>query len=72
MKHPKVMHWDNECSYGNGHIITTAYGFAFEPDADHNNACHVRGFDTAKEARAELKWVKPCGCLRCTSKGKLA
>lgn len=70
--HPKVLHWDDERSYGNGYIVTTAYGWAFEPDPDHNAAEHVRGFDTAREARARLKWVKPCGCLRCTSKGRAA
>jgi len=69
-KHKKVLHWDDERPYGNGYIVTTGYGWAFEPHEDHNNACHVRGFDTAREARADLKWVEPCSCLRCTSKGK--
>lgn len=67
--HPKILHWDDERSFGNGHIITTAYGWAFDPSEDHNSACHVKGFDTAAEVRAALKWVEPCQCLRCTSKG---
>ncbi len=70
MKHLRVLHWDDERSYGNGYIITTAYGWAFEPSEDHNVAEHVKGFDTAREAKAELKWLRPCKCLRCTSKGK--
>lgn len=70
MKHPKVLHWDDERCYGHGFIVTTAYGWAFEPSANHNDACHVKGFDKASEARAELKWVKTCSCLRCTSHGK--
>ena len=68
----KVLHWDDERSFGNGYIVTTAYGYAFEPDDDHNSACHVRGFDKASEARAALKWVRECKCLRCTSHGKEA
>jgi len=69
-RHPKVLHWDDERSYGHGFLVTTAYGFAFDPDPDSNNALHVRGFDTAREARKALKWVAPCPCLRCTSRGK--
>lgn len=66
MKHAKILHWDDERRYGNGFMITTAYGWAFEPDADENAASHVKGFDKAAEARAELKWIKPCSCGRCT------
>ena len=66
---PKVLHWDDERSFGNGYIVTSAYGWAFDADDDHNSASHVKGFDTAKEARASLKWLQPCACLRCTSKG---
>ena len=65
MKHKKVLHWDDERSYGNGFMVTTAYGWAFDPDPDECAASHVRGFDTAKDARAALKWVKPCECGRC-------
>lgn len=68
-KHKRLLHWDNEVAFGNGHILTTSYGYAWEPDDDHNSACHVRGFDTVREARAELKWIKPCRCLRCTTQG---
>jgi hypothetical protein len=68
-KHPKVMHWDDERSFGNGFMVTTSYGWAFDPDPDHNAACHVRGFDTARDARAELKWVQRCSCLRCATRG---
>jgi len=70
MKHAKILHWDDERRYGNGFMITTAYGWAFDPDEDENSASHVKGFDTAKDARAELKWIKPCSCGRCTRAGK--
>ena len=70
--HPKVLHWDDERSFGNGHIVTTAYGWAFDPDPDHNSAGHVAGFDTVKDAIRALRWARPCSCLRCTSKGKEA
>jgi hypothetical protein len=68
MKHKKILHWDDERSYGNGFMITTAYGWAFDPDPDENVASHVRGFDTAKDARSKLKWIKQCHCARCTRK----
>jgi len=66
MKHRKILHWDDERQYGNGFMITTAKGWAFYPDPDENIAEHFKGFDTAKEARAELKYIKPCTCKRCT------
>ena len=69
MKHKKVLDWSDERRQGNGIMVTTAYGWAFEPDNDHNSACHVHGFDNAKEARARLRWAQPCKCLRCTTLG---
>lgn len=55
-----------------GYAVSTAYGFAFDPDPDHNSACHFHFYPTAAEARAEFRDIRPCACLRCTSKGKLA
>ena len=46
-----VEHWDDERALGNGIIITLAKGFYFSDD------CGVRGFDTPKQARAEIKRV---------------
>jgi len=70
--HPKVLHWDDERDLGHGHIITTAYGWAFWPHADERVAEHVRSFATVREAKARLRELRPCACLRCTSKGKKA
>lgn len=72
MKHRKVLHWDDERNLDNGIIITTAYGWAFEPHDDERAAEHVHGFDTVGEAKEALRWARRCKCLRCTSKGKLA
>jgi hypothetical protein len=72
MKHPKVLDWSDERRMGNPIMVTTAYGWAFEPADDHESACHVRGFDNVREFRSYAKWIKPCSCLRCTSFGKEA
>lgn len=68
----RILDWSDERSMGNPIMVTLAYGWAFDPSEDHNSASHVRGFDNAKEVKRELRWVKPCHCLRCTSKGKEA
>jgi hypothetical protein len=52
--------------------MVSAYGWAFEPDPDHNAASHNRSFATKREALAFRKWIEPCTCLRCTSKGTKA
>ena len=69
MKHKRIKEWTRE---PDGICVVTAYGFAFEPDADHNSAGHIHIYATAKEAKAELKFIQPCACLRCTSKGTKA
>lgn len=69
MKDRRIKEWERE---QDGICVVTAYGFAFDPDPDHTIAGHVHIYETAKEARAELKFIKPCKCLRCTSMGKSA
>jgi hypothetical protein len=69
MKYKHIKEWSRE---PDGICVVTAYGYAFEPNPDHNCAGHIHIYPTAKEARAELKWIRPCSCLRCTSQGKLA
>lgn len=53
-----------------GLCVVTAYGYAFEPDSDHNSAGHFHIFDSQKEAKRRLAQGGPCACLRCTSQGK--
>jgi hypothetical protein len=52
--------------------MVTAYGWAFDPSEDSNDALHNKSFATKREALADRKWIAPCPCLRCTSKGKKA
>lgn len=52
--------------------MVSAYGWAFEASDDASSALHNSSFPTKREALASRKWLKPCKCLRCTSKGKLA
>lgn len=66
---PRVLEWERE---PDGICVVTGYGWAFEPDDDHNCAGHIHIYANSREARAELKWIRPCGCLRCTSLGKAA
>ncbi len=65
----RVREWERE---PDGICVVTNYGYAFLPDIDHNMAEHVHIYPTAAEARADLKEIAPCNCLRCTSLGKLA
>ena len=65
----RLLEWERE---PDGICVVTAYGYAFWPDPDHTAAMHVHIYENAKVARAELKNIRPCTCLRCTSKGKLA
>ncbi len=69
MKDRRIKEWSRE---PDGICVVTAYGYAFDPDPDHNVAGHVHIYENAKEARREIKFIEPCTCLRCTSKGKLA
>jgi hypothetical protein len=68
-KNKKILEWERE---PDGICVVTGYGWAFDPDPDHNNAGHVHIYANSKEAREEIKWIKPCTCLRCTSQGKSA
>lgn len=65
----KVREWEREPG---GICVASSYGYAFFPDPDHHIAEHTHIYATAKEARADLKLLRPCSCLRCTSQGKLA
>lgn len=46
-----VEHWDDERSIGNGILVTLKPGHFFYDD------CGVQGFDTAAEARKEIRRV---------------
>lgn len=65
----RILEWERE---PDGICVVTAYGWAFDPSEDHASACHVHIYPTAREARSEIKHIRPCTCLRCTSKGKEA
>jgi hypothetical protein len=64
----RVMEWERE---PDGICVVTSYGFAFEPDEDHNCAEHIHIFENSKIARAELKWIRPCKCERCLTEGRV-
>ena len=68
-KDRRVLEWERE---PDGICVVTGYGFAFDPDPDHNSANHISIFSNSREARATLKYIRPCSCLRCTSHGKEA
>ena len=60
---PKVMYWDDERSIGNSLIVTLNYGFRF----GGTDVEHVRGFDTVREANADIKDTRLCFCPECTA-----
>lgn len=68
-KDKRIMEWERE---PDGICVVTAYGFAFDPSEDAGSACHIHIFENSRVARSELKYIKPCPCLRCTSHGKEA
>lgn len=61
----KILHWDDERSIGNSIIVSLKDGFKFNYDVENDNATHVMGFDTVKEAVAELRGVFKCSCKEC-------
>lgn len=59
---PRIEHWDDERTQGNGIIVTLRYGWSFE-EGSHEG---IRGFDTAGEARKHVKlFATPCSCQVC-------
>ena len=60
MKHKQVEHWDDERDIGNSLIVTLKKGWRFEECGEQ-----VRGFDTTREAIAEVRAAKPCDCEQC-------
>jgi hypothetical protein len=50
--------------------MVSAYGWAFDnPEDNADSSCHNSSFPTKREAMAARKWLVPCKCLRCTSRG---
>jgi hypothetical protein len=60
MKHKKIEFWDDERNIGNSLIVTLTKGWRFEERGEH-----VRGFDTKREAMAEVRAAKRCDCEQC-------
>lgn len=60
MKHKKVEHWDDERSIGNSLIVTLKKGWRFFEDGEH-----VRGFDTKRDAMADVRAAIKCQCEEC-------
>ena len=57
-----VEDWSDERAEGNGILVTLHYGHCWASDT----GCHVRGFDTLSEARADLRALPtPCDCAEC-------
>jgi hypothetical protein len=63
MKHKRVQHWDDERGMGNSLIVTLIKGWRFKEPGEH-----VRGFDTKREALADVQAAKRCDCDACKLK----
>jgi hypothetical protein len=42
------------------YILNLPYGFRFEEDGNH-----VKGYDSMKELKADLKFIENCECQEC-------
>lgn len=62
-RHKRIEHWDDERNIGNSLIVTLKTGWRFEQAGEH-----VRGFDTVKEAMADVRQALPCACSGCATK----
>jgi len=71
-RHKKIQFWDDERKYGNSLIVTLHYGWAFGDNENPNGGEHVRGFDTVKEAMAEVRAAEPCHCRTCRERAATA
>jgi hypothetical protein len=60
MRLKKIEYWDDERSIGNSLIVTLKTGWRFKERAEH-----VRGFDTKREALAEVRSAVRCDCEQC-------
>jgi hypothetical protein len=56
----RVLHWDDERSFGNSLIVSLKNGWRFIA-----TECHTAGFDTVREAVEGLHDTVPCACVDC-------
>jgi hypothetical protein len=63
-----IEHWDDERSMGNSLIVTLKPGKKFT--IDEADFCHVEGFDTIKDAIAEVRRAVDCNCTQCSGPAK--
>lgn len=63
----KVLYWDDERSIGNSLIVTLKSGWRFNtgPLLRPDDATHVEGFDTVREANAAVAKAVKCECYEC-------
>jgi len=64
----RIENWCDDDYTGdeNGYIIvTTAYGWAYEPHEREDTARHVFSACLINEAVDKLRWCAPCKCPRC-------
>lgn len=60
----RVLAWDDERGLGNSLIVTLNRGWQFGMDPRRPE--HVRGFDSAREAREAVRDAVPCRCQDCS------
>jgi hypothetical protein len=48
------------------YILNLPAGYRFDEESSPNDRSHVRGYDTMRELRADIKFsVIPCDCTEC-------
>lgn len=62
----RIEDWSDERQIGNSLIVTLMPGLAFE-DNNKPGACHVYGFDAAREAVIAINAAASCACADCAA-----
>ena len=64
-RHSKILDWSDERYMGNPIMVTLIKGVAYYDNNHDDSACHVRGFETVKQAMKEVRAAASCSCSRC-------
>lgn len=61
----RIQSWDDERSQGNSLIVSLIPGWHWIAEGE---GVHVRGFDTIREAKEDLRDTAQCNCKECRGK----
>jgi hypothetical protein len=62
MKYKLNVKRDVDVTEDGNYILNLPNGFRFDEHSYPNDRHHVKGYDSLKEIRADIKFVIPCDC----------